>query len=165
MSAAAEKVMEFNGEEISPIAAAAIHRNVWIAAVDKEIDRCWPWLEDAMVHGFPAGIISHTKDDIKEMVISNEAQLWSTPNGACLTCVTQYPRVSIVQIWLMGGDFEELMTKHEHAVYQWAKSIGASLVYVQGRRGWTRRLKSRGYKEHQAITCMELTNGRTSTGQ
>ena len=165
MSAAEEYVHEFNGEKVSPVAAAALQRNVWIAAVDKEIDRCWHWLEEAMKHGFPAGIISHTKDDLKEMVISNDAQLWSTPNGACLTCVTVYPRVSIVQIWLMGGDYEELMTKHADAVFRWGQSIGASLVYVQGRKGWTRRLRGRGFVEHQAITCMELANyGQSSTG-
>lgn len=142
-----------------------MERVKWIANLDMEVDRVWHWLEDAMRRGFPAGIVSHNKNDIKEMLFNNDAQLWSTPNGACLTCVTVYPRTSIVQIWLMGGDFEELMTKHADAVYRWGKSIGASLVYVQGRKGWTRRLKSHGFIERQSITCMELEGyGNTSTG-
>jgi len=158
MSASVEQIRTPPATSLSPVAEAAIQRTHWIAAVDAEMDRCWHWFESAIQHGFPPGIISHTKDDLKTMVINNDAQLWTTPNGACLTCVTVYPRVSIVQIWLMGGDYEELMTKHADAVFRWGQSIGASLVYVQGRKGWVRRLNSRGFKEHQAITCMELAD-------
>ena len=145
------------------MAKYAMDRVQWIANVDMEVDRVWHWLEEAIAHSFPDGIISHTKDDIKEMLFNSDAQLWTTPNGACVTCVTVYPQTSIVQIWLMGGDFEELMTKHSQAVYQWGRSIGASLVYVQGRKGWIRRLKGRGFVERQAITCMELSDGTSST--
>ena len=151
--------------DVSPTAKYAMDRVHWIAQVDMEMDRVWHWLEDAMHHSFPDGIITHTKDDIKEMLFNNDAQLWTTPHGACVTCVTVYPQTSIVQIWLMGGDFEELMTKHADAVYRWGKSIGASLVYVQGRRGWIRRLKTRGFVERQAITSMELSGyGESSSG-
>jgi hypothetical protein len=149
--------------ELSPVAQAAMERTHWIASVDLEIDRVWPWIEGAIANGMPYGVVTHTKDDIKSMIINNDAQLWTTPNGACVTCVTVYPRASILQIWLMGGDYNELMTKHFSAVNEWAKSIGASLMYVQGRKGWIRRLNRLGFEQHQAITCLEIKNGRTVT--
>ena len=158
--------MTGNTPDLSPVVKAAMERNNWLAAADMEMDRVWPMLEPALRHGMPEGIVMYTLDDLKQRVFSNDAQLWTTPNGACLTCVTVYPQTTIVQIWLMGGDFEELMTKHSDAVYRWAKdTIGASMIYVQGRKGWTRRLKGRGFTEGQSITCMELANyGSASTG-
>lgn len=158
--------MTGNAPTLSPVAKAAMERCQWLAAADMEMDRCWPWLKDAMEHGLPDGIVMYTLNDLKQKVFTDDAQLWSTPNGACLTCVSKYPQTTIVQIWLMGGDFEELMTKHSDAVYKWAKeTIGASMIYVQGRKGWTRRLKERGFKEQQVITCMELANyGTDSSG-
>lgn len=151
--------MTGNAPTLSPVAMAAMERAQWIAAADMEMDRCWKFLEPAMNHGLPEGITMYTLDDLKQKVFTNDAQLWSTPNGACLTCVTVYPQTTIVQIWLMGGDFEELMTKHSDAVYRWAKeTIGASMIYVQGRHGWTRRLKDRGFTRGQSIACMELSS-------
>jgi hypothetical protein len=150
-------------QEMSPVAHAAMQRTQWIAWVDGEVDRCWPWIEAAVENGMPYGVITHTKEDIKSMIMNGDAQLWTTPNGACVTCVTVYPRASIVQIWLMGGDYKELMTKHFDAVNKWAQSIGASLMYVQGRKGWVQRLNRLGFEQHQAITCLEIKDGTTVT--
>jgi len=150
--------MTQNPPQFSPVAIAAMERVRWLALADQEMDRCWPWLKEAQEHGLPPGIEMYTLNDLKQRVFNNDAQLWSTPNGACLTCVTIYPQTTIVQIWLMGGDYEELMTKHSDAVFRWAKDvIGASMIYVQGRKGWTRRLKDRGFHELQSITAMELS--------
>jgi hypothetical protein len=163
MSAAAETIPRIN--QLSSVAQSAISRVNWIAAVDSEMDRVWPWIESALEHNMPGNVVTHNKDDLKQMVINNEAQLWTTPNGACITSVTVYPQTTIIQIWLMGGNFVELMTKHFDAVKLWAKSIDASLIYVQGRKGWTRRLESRGFKPHQSITCLEIQDGTTSSGR
>lgn len=165
MSAEAELVFRPPGKELSAVAQTAIQRNNWIASVDAEMDRCWPWLEEALEHNMPGGIITHTLADLKQMVINNDAQLWTTPNGACLTCVSIYPQTKIIEIWLMAGNYTELMTKHFDAVKRWAKSIGAPLIYVQGREGWIRRLERHGFKSHQRVTCLEIENGTAGTGR
>ena len=124
-----------------------------------EAHRCWPWMKAAMQRGMPSGILTHDLDDIIQMLLDGNAQLWSTEDGCIVTCVTTFPKTRIVQIWLMGGDFEQVVSEHEAALVDWATSIGACLLYVQGRKGWLRRLKDRGYQQNQVILSLELTNG------
>jgi len=126
----------------------------------REVERCWPWIEAAMQKGMPGGVITHNLDDVSAMVINGDAQLWSTPDGCMLTYVSAFPRAKIVQVWTLGGDFDQVMLQHEQAVIEWATSIGAVLLYVQGRKGWTRKLADRGWKESQRIMTLELNNGK-----
>lgn len=128
-------------------------------ALIAETVRCWPWMEAAMRRGMPGGILTHNLEDIIQMVLGGDAQLWTSPDGVMVTYVSNFPRCRIVQVWLLGGDFEQVTSQHEAALIEWSKSIGAALLYVQGRRGWLRKLASRGYKQHQAIVCLELENG------
>jgi hypothetical protein len=140
----------------SSVAEAAINEVAFIAWVDAEVDRCWPWLEQAMRRGVPGGIITHGIDDIKKMVFTRQAHLWTTPNGVALTTFSQYPLCRIMNIWLLGGDFEEVFDIHNDAVEHFARSNGARLLYAQGRPGWVRRLRDRGYKECQRIVTKTL---------
>lgn len=149
--------------QLSPVAEAAVKRIQFIHWVDHEIDRFTPGLEKALSCGMPDGVRTHNMADLKSMIINNEAQMWSTENGVCICTMSVYPQSSTYEIWLMAGDFDELMTKWFATVQDYARQCGASLMYVRGRKGWTRRLLSRGFKQGHSTTCLDLRehNGTT----
>lgn len=121
-----------------------------------DVTRCWPWLESAIRRGMPGGILTHNLEDVIQLVLNGDAQLWSVEDGCMLTYITTFPRCKIVEVWCMGGNFENIAETHELAMVDFAKSIGATALHVRGRRGWARRLKSRGYEQHQVIMTLDL---------
>lgn len=49
-----------------------------------------------------------------------------------------------VLVWLGGGDLDELMALRP-GVEAWARAQGAQAARINGRRGWTRALRSAGF--------------------
>lgn len=142
--------------EHSEIALAAMQQAHLIAWLDKEVDRCWEWLEQAMRRGMPAGIMTHTKDDLKQMLFAGNAQLWPASRGAMVTTVSRYPQANVNNVWLLGGDFENVMEEQYKYAENYAVSQSCSVVYIQGRPGWARRMTSRGFKECQRVVTKIL---------
>lgn len=133
-----------------------------------EVTRCWPWLESAMRRGIPGGVVTHHLEDVIQLVLSGDAQLWSTSDGCMLTYITSYPRCRILEVWCLAGDFDQVSAAHEQSMVDFAKSIGAVLLHVRGRKGWAKKLQSRGYKQGQVImtlNLMEQEDGNDSRGR
>jgi hypothetical protein len=124
----------------------------YVQVLGQEIDRCRPWIEAALNRS----IRSHRFEDVKQLILHGEAQIWSTENGCCVTTITVYPISKALQIWLLGGDFEEVYNAHNDAIESFAKAEGCDQLVVNGRRGWERRLKSRGYEFSAVILNKEI---------
>lgn len=123
---------------------------------EKEIDNCRHWIEASLERSTFFGIATHNFEDVKAMILSHQAQLWYTDKGCMVTFITHFPQSSMITVWLMGGDFEYIMDKWEERIYDWARSQGCKVLYVMGRKGWTRRLKSRDYVEHATVVSKLL---------
>jgi hypothetical protein len=120
-------------------------------ALDTEILRCRKWIEAAL----DRSAVSHYFDDVRRMILSGDAQLWSTENGCIVTCFSTFPASKMLQLWLLGGDFEEIYAEQSAKIEAYAKQHGCDQLFVNGRKGWERRLKDRGYKYAATI----LTKG------
>jgi hypothetical protein len=120
-----------------------------------DILRCQEWIQAALDHSAR----SHEFRDISDMIMKGSAQLWPTENGCCVTFISDYPVSKMLQLWLMGGDFEEVYNEHYSAIEQFAKDRGCDQIFVNGRKGWERRLKKLGYKFSATVLVKELDNG------
>lgn len=126
--------------------------NDYYQTLYEEVLRCRPWIEAALERSAK----SHSFEDVLRVIMQNDAHLWATENGCCVTCITAYPLSKVLQIWLLGGDFDEVYNEHNAQVEQWAKSHDCDHILVNGRKGWARRLKDLGYEYTAAILIKEI---------
>lgn len=97
--------------------------------------RCREWIIPALEY---AGG-THTEEDVLGAVLGNRAHLWPGKNSAIVTEIETYPRVKVINFWLVGGDLEEVK-EMQGPILKWAKKIGCSRAAACGRRGWERVL-------------------------
>ncbi len=129
--------------------------SAWVAYND-EIFRCASWIITSLKRSQFEGIETHSFGDVRKMLLDNEAQLWSTEKGCVVTFISHFPQSSLLTVWLAGGDFEQVMTEHEDAINKFGKDQGCSIIYVLGRKGWKRKLRTRGYVEHATVVSRKL---------
>lgn len=110
-------------------------------------DRVWPWLAEAMTSGGD----THSKDDIWEMVESGEATLWASARSAAITEIIQNPRKVWMNVWLAGGNLEELLTILLPQAEESARQQGITEMWAWGRLGWIKALKQEGFTHVTAV--------------
>ena len=108
--------------------------------LEDELERCRPWLEAALEYS--GG--THVFDDIVVGVRTGEMQLWPTPRGCILTELTCYPRKKVINVFLGGGELDQIMDMQSDLI-KWAKSQGCSALTMTGRKGWIKPLLKAGW--------------------
>lgn len=98
-----------------------------------EWNRCKQYLEPALEQ---AGDL-FSMDDVWDLIVKNQAQFWPGKSCALVTEVKQYPKKRLVNVWLGGGDLEELKVMANY-VREYAKHAGCDAITIQGRPGWQR---------------------------
>ena len=106
-----------------------------------ELDRCKPWLEAALEYG--GG--THTFDDIVKGVQEGRMQLWPAPRGCIVTEIVVYPRVKAINIFLAGGELDQILDMDED-VKAWARDQGCTQAHMSGRLGWKKPLAPLGWE-------------------
>lgn len=107
----------------------------------EELDRCRPWIEAALEYS--GG--THDWYDIVFGVLNGNLQLWPKDNSALVTEVLTYPRKKVLNVFLGGGDLEELKAMHGEVI-EWAKEQGCTAARISGREGWKRAYKPFGWE-------------------
>lgn len=120
--------------------------------ISREFDRCAHWVQAALDHS----VDSHYVSDVKEMCMAGRAQLWPSKNGVVITTITPFPKTKMLQVWLLGGDFQEVFSEWNDVIESWAKEQGCDTLFVNGRKGWERRLKKQGYKFASVVMTKPL---------
>ena len=106
-----------------------------------DLDRARVWIEAALAHG--GG--THTFEDIAEGIANGRMQFWPAPRGCLITELIVYPRKRVLNVFLGGGDLDQLVDMHD-AVAAWAKAQGCDAATINGRPGWQRVYRGRGWK-------------------
>lgn len=119
-----------------------------------DLERCKPWIEAALVHCNG----THEWDDIVVGIASSKMQLWAAPRGCIVTEIVVYPRKKVINIFLAGGDLDQIMDM-EHDIGQWAKSHGCTGGMMTGRLGWKKPLMENGWKLQHVSFHKEIENG------
>lgn len=105
-----------------------------------EMERCRPWLEAALE--YTGG--THSWADLVEAVQRGRMQLWPGAASAALTELLQYPQRLSVNVFLAGGDLDEILAAIPD-VQAWAREQGCSDMTMTGRPGWEKVLARTGW--------------------
>jgi hypothetical protein len=109
--------------------------------MDSELMRCKPWIEAALEYS--GG--THDFEDIIEGLHKGVMQLWPTPRGCIVTEIVIYPKKKVLNVFLGGGELDQIMEMHE-SVIEWAKAQGCKALTMTGRFGWKKPLAVHGWK-------------------
>ena len=119
--------------------------------MDSELDRCKPWIEAALEYS--GG--THDFGDIVTGLERGVLQLWPTPKGCIVTEIVVYPKKRVLNVFLGGGELEQIMDMHGDVI-EWAKAQGCSALTMSGRLGWKKPLEARGWKHQHASYAKEF---------
>jgi hypothetical protein len=99
---------------------------------------------------------SHSFEDIKRSVEKGELQFWPGFSSVIITEIVQVPRYRALNLFLAGGNIPELQAMLPE-LEQFAQSIGADRVTLNGRKGWLRSfLVHEGYAEKSVVLEKKL---------
>lgn len=114
---------------------AANNRAEWL--------RCRPWIEDALEYARG----THTIDDIEAGIEDGRFFFFSSEGSAVVVEFIDYPRLRVLNYFLIGGNLEQLVHRIEPAVTAWAKENGCRRVIGIGRKGLSRVFAKHGYED------------------
>ena len=110
--------------------------------MNEELERCKPWIEAALEYS--GG--THDFIDVAEGIYKGTMQLWPTPKGCIVTEIVVYPRKRMLNVFLGGGELEQILDMHKDVI-QWAKAPGCTALTMTGRGGWKKTLANHGWKQ------------------
>lgn len=112
-----------------------------------ELDRCRTWIDAALEYS--GG--THDWYDVVQGILEGRFQLWPAENGCIVTEILTYPRKRIINVFLGGGEINDLIDLHG-PVIEWAKQQGCTAATINGRAGWERKYRDLGWKPmHRTI--------------
>jgi len=106
-----------------------------------DLARCRPYIEDALEYCNG----THQFEDIVQGIAESKMQFWPAPRGCMVTEIVVYPRKKVFNIFLAGGELDQLKDMHD-AMNAWAKEQGCTGGSLTGRVGWKKVLEPMGWK-------------------
>lgn len=95
---------------------------------------------EAMDDGF------YTVEQLEKLIFSNHAQLWCGNNAAIVTKIENYEGgARVLQAIWMAGDLAEAIDMSP-GIESFGRSMGCTQALIEGRPGWVKLLKAKGYK-------------------
>ena len=123
-----------------------------------EIKTIWPELAPLIKKVLKKHEKEYTLESIKEMLLNQEVQLWTSYNGQLeafvLTHIAIYPKHKICDIFMCGGSNLGNWLEFMNNIEAWAKSIDCKSIRFQGRVGWKRIFPD--FKQTKIIMEKEL---------
>jgi hypothetical protein len=116
-----------------------------------ELERCREWIEAALEYS--GG--THNFDDVVEGLKSGVLQLWPTPRGCIVTEIVLYPRKRVLNVFLGGGELDQILDMHTDVV-DWAKAQGCTALTMSGRAGWKKSVAPHGWKPQHSTYVKEF---------
>ncbi|MDE4176363.1 hypothetical protein PXK01_19580 [Phaeobacter sp. PT47_59] len=116
-------------------------------ALFDELTRCRPWIEAALeyTHG------AHVWDDIVAGVYAGHFHLFAKPRGCVVLEIRQYPRKREMNVFLAGGELEEILNNISE-LDAIAHRAGAEALTMGGRPGWGPVLSKNGWHKMPEVT-------------
>lgn len=116
-------------------------------------------LEELIERTQPFSDGTWARDEILGLVEDGDAQFWAYGDSAMLTVVRDYETgLRELYVWLACGSLdglEEILP----FVERHARQIGATRLGMEGRPGWARELRKRGWWQSDVIMRKEIPHG------
>lgn len=117
-----------------------------------QIDEVWDKVKPLIKKVLNKIDFCYTIENIKDLLISQDMQLWTSYNktqleSVCVTRVMMQPQYKSLEIVLMAGRLNALPFLKN--VEEWARSIGCKKIKIEGRKGWVKILPDYSQKTVQ----------------
>ncbi len=132
-----------------------------IAIPPQDVPRVWhdvrPWISSALEQGDAA----FTPEQTLDAILCGRMGLWliydgDNPLGAFTTLVDR----GAVTVFTLGGEgMADWLDEADDFVTSYGRLQGCRFVNLTGRRGWTKILQRRGYKEVSVNVVKDLAHG------
>jgi hypothetical protein len=113
--------------------------------------RCKHWIAAALP--YTRGAL--TIEDVEAGLLSGRFMLWPGPSAAAITEFNEYPRLTALNIFLVGGD-RAGMRQLLPAIREFAKRSGCKRMEAGGRKGFERIAESFGFTHAWSLFIEEL---------
>lgn len=120
--------------------------------VAPDLSRYRRYIESALVHG--GG--THTYDDVLDLIAAGRALAWTGPASVIITEISVYPRKTILNFWIAGGEAPRALAEVEQMtpiILDWARTQGCTQATFTGRRGWEKTFLSRTGWQFPLVTA------------
>jgi hypothetical protein len=131
----------------------------------EEAQDWWPkvakWCEAALAHG---GDLLNL-DDVKQGVADREMQLWVIHEwrdlkAVCVTSINVWPRAKVLTAIIVGGEeMDKWVEPLVDLLVRYGRAEGCKTVDAHGRRGWTKTLRSLGWRDSIVTFSKEVEHG------
>jgi hypothetical protein len=91
---------------------------------------------------------THTWDDIQELLINGEAQIFWNAHGAWITQIKVAPRRRWLDVWVIAGQLPEVM-ELQLDVEKFALSHGLDRLVATTRPGWLALSEKPGWEKYE----------------
>lgn len=86
----------------------------------------------------------HDFDSVRAAIEAGTMQLWPAEKSAAVTEIVEYARKTVINVFLAGGDLEEI-ARGIDTVAAWGKAQGCDSMTISGRKGWLKVLGAYGF--------------------
>lgn len=113
----------------------------------------WPRMHPHIKAALNYSSGEYEPQDLLDLALASKAQLWSALDNGCVigaACsqVIEYPRKRVLQIiTLAGWGYERWAGLAMDEARRFASTQGCTVIRINGRPGWVRRLADYGYSE------------------
>jgi len=99
---------------------------------------------------------THSHDDVFIEYMQGRAWLFTSPKSAVLMRIETNPQGKSAEIWLCGGDLDELLIDLLPTLEEWAVKNGCRHMAYIGRNGWLKKMDKHGYQNGGSSMWREL---------
>jgi hypothetical protein len=129
-----------------------------------DVDRFWPAVRVKLVRAIEENHGEYTLSDIYNFLSRGTMQLWIVAEeldlkSVFVTEIITYPRMRVCFIVLAAGEGLDDLVAQLDVVEQWAGELGVDELRIQGRRGWQRVLRSKGFSLSYTVLRKVLQRG------
>ena len=121
------------------------------------MDDLWALRQEQLERALKRGHDPMPIGAVKELLLAGKAQIWFAENSTAVTRLEDRGDTRICEIWLAGGDLDELVELKDTHIEPWAKHMGASRMLIIGRKGWEKTLNDYNYAS--TVLIKELDDG------
>lgn len=100
----------------------------------------WGQCREAMLPAIAMTDGTHTEDDVLAELLSGRMRLWRNGSSACITEFIQYPRLKTINVFLAGGNLQEIAPLQAEIENFGRKNGCQRACLLAVREGWTRVL-------------------------
>lgn len=105
-----------------------------------ELIQEWALVRDALLPAIEMTKGTHNEDDVLAGLITGQFKLWRNGRSGCVTDFTQFPRLKAINVFLSGGDLEEILPLQIEIENYGRKNGCQRATLLAARDGWVKTI-------------------------